>query len=87
MQKEFIENLESKLNRQFGYFFRCDDLKRPKEIKCDMYFYMWEEDCIISVLNLCESLDLKYDFGFQEWDNETQSLLETMYVSNNYLNQ
>ena len=87
MQKEFIENLESKLNRQFGYFLRCDDISSPEEIECDMYFYMWEEDRLMSVLNLCEEFNLNYDFGFQEWDNKNQSLMETTYVCNNHLNQ
>jgi hypothetical protein len=86
MTKELVQTLESKLNLEFGYFLRCDDTSAPDEIKPDMYFYMWEEDRLMSVLNLCEEFNLNYDFGFQEWDAEIQSLYETSYVSNNHMN-
>ena len=52
MTKELVQTLESKLNLEFGYFLRCDDTSAPDEIKCDMYFYMWEEDRLMSVLNI-----------------------------------
>jgi hypothetical protein len=87
MTKEFFQTLESKLNLQFGYFLRCDDTSAPSEIKCDMYFEMWEEDRLMSVLNICEEFNLNYDFGFQEWDEETQCVYETPYVANNHRNR
>ena len=87
MTKEFTETLESKLNLQFGYFIRCDDTSAPDEIRPDMYFFMWEEDRLMSVLNLCEEFNLNYDFGFQEWDDESQEIDEIVYESRNHLNQ
>ena len=86
MTKEFVETLESKLDLKFGYFLRCDDTSAPDEIQCDMYFFMWEEDRLMSVSNLCEEFNLNYDFGFQEWDEETQCVYETPYVANNHIN-
>jgi hypothetical protein len=87
MTKEFFQTLESKLDLKFGYYIKCDDRAKPPQVETDMYFYMWEEDRLRYVLNICEEFNLNYDFGFQEWDEETQCVYETPYVANNHRNR
>jgi len=94
MTREFVESIESKLNINFGYFIRCDDervrvnpnISTPKGIATDMYFHLWETERLIYALELFEKHNLNYDFGFQEWDEESQEIDEILYVDNNYLN-
>ena len=86
MTREYLETLESKLNLNFGYFIRCDDTSAPEGVATDMYFHLWETERLIYALELCEEYDLNYDFGFQEWDDESLELDEIVYVSRNHLN-
>lgn len=86
MTREFVENIEFKLNINFGYIIRCDDIRKPKGVETDMYFRLWETERLIHTLELCEEYGLNYDFAFEEWDEENQEIEETMYVHNNYLN-
>lgn len=86
MTREYIETLESKLNLNFGYFIRCDDISAPEGVATDMYFHLWETERLIHALELCEEHNLNYDFGFQEWDNVNYDAEEIFYVTTNCLN-
>ncbi len=84
MNKEFIKKIESKTNKKFGYFIRCDDKNKPVEVLTDMYFELWETEKMNEILSLCEIHNLKYDFGLECFDNEKQSIEnEICIVSNN----
>lgn len=66
--KNFIETQEAELKTKFGYIFRCDDKKAPKEIKPDTYFSLWEFDKVAETVKLFEDLKLNYDLVIEEFN-------------------
>ena len=68
MEKNFIEKAEKEIGRKFGFFIRCDDKKAPTEVLTDMYFELWETENMNEILSLCETHNLKYDFGLESFD-------------------
>ena len=74
MKKEFIEKAENKINRKFGFIIRCDDKNKPTEVLTDMYFELWETEKINDILSLCETHNLKYDFGLESFDTKIDSI-------------
>jgi hypothetical protein len=87
MEKEFIEKSEKLIGRKFGFFIRCDDKNKPKEILNDMYFQLWENEKMSEILSLCESHNLKYDFGLESFNTKIDSMeAEICIVSNNHQN-
>lgn len=84
MNKHFIEKAEKEINKNFGFFIRCDDINKPTGVFLDMYFELWETERMNKVLFLCESHELKYDFGLQSFDTTTDSIdQEIVIVSKN----
>ena len=74
MNKEFIEKAEKEIGRKFGFFIRCDDKTKPSEVLTDMYFELWETEKMNEILSLCETNDLKYDFGLESFDIKIDSI-------------
>ena len=74
MKKEFIEKAEKEIGRKFGFFIRCDDKNKTKEVLTDMYFELWETEKMNEILSLCEAHNLKYDFGLESFDTKTDSI-------------
>ena len=66
--KDFIERQEAELKTEFGYIFRCDDKKRPKEFTPDTYFNLWEFDKVSETVKKFNSLKLNYDLVLQEFN-------------------
>lgn len=74
MKKEFIEKAERVIGKKFGFFIRCDDKNKPTEILHDMYFELFEIEKMNEILSLCETHNLKYDFGLQSFVIKTDSI-------------
>lgn len=66
--KDFIKRQEAELKTEFGYIFRCDDEKRPKEFEPDIYFRLWEFDKVSETVKLFEKLKLNYDLVLEEFN-------------------
>lgn len=74
MEKNFIEKAEKEIGRKFGFFIRCDDKNKPKEVLTDMYFELWETQKMNEILSLCETHNLKYDFGLESFDTKIDAI-------------
>jgi len=84
MEKIFIKKAEKLIGRKFGFFIRCDDKNKPTEVLPDMYFELWETEKMNEILSLCETHNLKYDFGLQSFNHEIEVIeQEICIVSNN----
>jgi len=87
MEKNFIEKAEKVIGRKFGFFIRCDDKNKPTEVLTDMYFELWETEKMNEILSLCETHNLKYDFGLESFDTKIDAIeQEICIVSKNYEN-
>lgn len=80
--KDFIERQEAELKIQFGYIFRCDDKKRPKEFKPDTYFRLWEFDKVSETVKLFEKLKLNYDLVIEEYNTDDDVICYQMDIKN-----
>lgn len=87
MKKDFIVKAEKEIGRKFGFFIRCDDKNKPTEVLTDMYFELWETGKMNEILDLCESRNLKYDFGLESFDTTIDAIeQEICIVSSNCQN-
>tara|TARA_R110000787_G_scaffold283629_1_gene396609 strand:+ start:313 stop:579 length:267 start_codon:yes stop_codon:yes gene_type:complete len=80
--KNFIETQEAELKTQFGYIFRCDDKKAPKEIKPDTYFRLWEFEKVSETVKLFEKLKLNYDLVIEEFNINNDVIYCQMNIKN-----
>jgi hypothetical protein len=80
--KNFIEIQEAELKIQFGYIFRCDDKKRPKEFSPDTYFRLWEFDKVSETVKLFEELKLNYDLVIEEFNINNDVIDYQMNIKN-----
>ena len=80
--KDFIEKQEAELKTEFGYIFRCDDKKRPKEFKPDTYFRLWEFDKVSETVKLFENLKLNYDLVLEEFNINNDVIDYQMNIKN-----
>jgi hypothetical protein len=74
MEKNFIEKAEKEIGRKFGFFIRCDDKNKSTEVLTDMYFELWETEKMNDILSLCETHNLKYDFGLESFDTKIDAI-------------
>ena len=85
--KKFIERQEAELKIQFGYIFRCDDKRRPKDFRPDTYFNLWEFDKVSETVKLFESLKLNYDLVIEEFNTNDDTIEYQIDIKNtNYKN-
>ena len=80
--KDFIEKQEAELKTEFGYIFRCDDKKRPKEFKPDTYFRLWEFDKVSETVKIFENLKLNYDLVIEEFNINNNIISYQMNIKN-----